>query len=75
MSDHCDGCGAALSIFHTLDCNKGSLITERHNEIRDGVTELAGKAFTPAHVHEDPKIFTGRAVCGWKSKANGKDKG
>ena len=34
----------------------------RHNELRDGVADLAGKAFTPSHVRNDPLIFTGRAV-------------
>ena len=42
----------------------GGLITARHNELRDGVANLAGKAFTPAHVRDDSKIFTGRAVQG-----------
>ena len=31
----------------------------RRNELRDGVADLADKAFTPAHVHQDPLIFTG----------------
>ena len=35
------------------------LITTRHTEIRDGFTDLAGKSFTPAHVRDNPKIFTG----------------
>ena len=41
---------------------------ERHNKIHDGVTNLASKTLTPMHVHEDPKIYTGRAVCGGKEK-------
>ena len=32
-----------------------------HNELRDGVVELAGKSFTPLHVHKDPLIHPGRA--------------
>ena len=35
------------------------LITTRHTELRDGFTDLAGKSFTPAHVRDNPKIFTG----------------
>ena len=31
----------------------------RHNELRDRVADLAGKAFTPTHVHNDPLIFAG----------------
>ena len=68
LPPHCDGGGEAFSICHNLDCKKGGLITARHNELRDGVADLAGKAFTPAHVHDDPKIFTGRAVQGRKAK-------
>ena len=46
-----------------------------HNELRDGVNKLAGKAFTPAHVRNDPKIFTGHAVRGGNAKCNAKGKG
>ena len=34
----------------------------RHNELHDGVADLAGKAFTPSHVRDDPLIYSGRAV-------------
>ena len=34
----------------------------RHNEIRDGVADLAGKAFTPSHVRDDPLIYSGCAM-------------
>ena len=59
-----DGCGLAFSIFHTLDRKKGGFITARHNELRDGVADLAEKAFTPAHVRNNPKLFTSGAVQG-----------
>ena len=39
-----------------------------HNKLRDGVAYLASKAFIPTNVHDDPKIYTGRAVRGWKDK-------
>ena len=29
-----------------------------YNELHDGVADLAGKAFTPSHVRNDPLIFT-----------------
>ena len=59
---HCDGCQSKLSISHALDCKKGGLVTAHHNELRDGVADLAGKAFTPSHVRDDPLIYSGRAV-------------
>ena len=34
----------------------------RHNELRDGVADLVGKAFTPYHVRDDSLIFVGCAV-------------
>ena len=32
-----------------------------HNDLRDGVADLAGKAFTPTHVGYYPLIFAGCA--------------
>ena len=61
---HCDGCGAPFTIYHALDCKKDGLIMARRNKLCDGFAELAGKAFSPAHVRDNPKIFTGRAVRG-----------
>ena len=34
----------------------------RHDELRDRVAYLAGKAFTPSHVRNDPLIYSGRSV-------------
>ena len=34
----------------------------RHNELRDRVADLAGKAFTPSHVRDDSLMYSGRAV-------------
>ena len=64
LPEHCDGCGAAFDICHALGCKKGGLIMARHNGLRDGVTELASKAFAPTHVRDNPKIYTSRAVRG-----------
>ena len=69
LPEHFYGYGAALSICHTLNCKKGGLITERHNKLSGGVSNLASKAFTPMNIHEDPKIFTGRVVRGGKAAA------
>ena len=41
---------------------------ERHNNICDGVSELASKAFTPTHMRYDTKINTGRAMLGEEGK-------
>ena len=34
----------------------------RHNELRDKVADLAGKAFTPSHVRDKLLIYSGCAV-------------
>ena len=68
LLSHCDGCDAKFTISHDLDCKKGGLVTARHNELCDGVADLANKAFTPAHVRDDPLIYSGRAMSRTKPK-------
>ena len=62
LLSHCDGCQVKFLISHALNCKKGGLVTARHNEIRDGVADLASKAFTTSHMRNDPLIYSGRAV-------------
>ena len=62
LPKYCNGCEARFSISHALDCKKGGLVMERHFDICDGVADLAGKAFTPSHVRDDPLIYSGRAM-------------
>ena len=57
LPKYCDGCEAWFTISHALDCKKGGLVTTRHNDLHDGVANLAGKAFTPSHVRDDPLIY------------------
>ena len=37
----CDGCQQDFDLRHILSCKKGGLVTLRHNEIRDAVSDLA----------------------------------
>ena len=62
LPTHCDGCHVKFAISHARDGKRGGLVTACHNELHDGVVELAGKAFTPSHVRNDPLIYSGRAV-------------
>ena len=58
LPEHFDGCGTSFDICHTLDWNNGGLITARHNEICDGIANLAkqglkphSRAWRPQHLH------------------------
>ena len=62
LPTYCDGCQAKFSNSHALEYKKCSLITACQNELRDRVADLAGKAFTPSHVRNNPLIYSGCAV-------------
>ena len=44
-----------------------------HTELLDGVANIAGKSSAPAHVRDDPKIFTGHSVRRGESKDKRKE--
>ena len=67
----CNGCQSKFSISHALDCKKGDLVTARHNALRAVVADLAGKAFTPSHVRDNPLIYSGRSVKRTKATPTG----
>ena len=71
LPKYCDGCNARFSICHALDYKRGGLVMARHNELRDGVANLAGKSFTPSHVRDDPLIYQGCALKRTKAKPAG----
>ena len=52
----CDGCNAAFSVQHALDCKKGGLVVLRHDEIAGEVMEWGSKALTPSAVRVEPLI-------------------
>ena len=45
MPAYCDGCGATFSLEHALDCKKGGLVTQRYNEVRDALGDIAALAY------------------------------
>ena len=71
LPKYCDGYNTWFLICHALDWKRGDLVTARHNELRDGVADLAGKAFTPTNVHNNPLIYQCCAVKRTKSKPAG----
>ena len=53
----CDGCGSQFSTGHALDCRKGGLVIQRHNEITDALGDLASIAYKDVvreHVVREP---------------------
>ena len=50
----CDGCGAAFSLDHDLNCAKGGSVIRRHNEVRDALGQLAALAYP--HVTVEPVV-------------------
>ena len=45
MTSSCVGCGSEFSLSHALDCHKGHLVTQSHNEVRDALGDLAALAY------------------------------
>ena len=58
----CNGCNAALSICHSLNCSRGGLVATCNNELCGRVVDLSRKSFNPTHVRTYPPIFAGCAV-------------
>ena len=54
LPPRCDGCGTALTLQHALDCKKGGLVIQRHNEIRDCIGDIASQVWT--HVIKEPVV-------------------
>ena len=76
----CDGCGSQFSTGHGLDCRKGGLVIQRHNEIRDALGDLASIAYKevvrepvvrePNDREMVPALVADLSVCGvWQPQA------
>jgi hypothetical protein len=59
LPSQCDGCGAAFSVRHALECKTGGLVIMRHNEITEELCDLASKALTPSAIRLEPMINNG----------------
>ena len=59
-----DGCQAKFSIVHALDCQKGGLVTARHNELRygyrDSMRSEERRIPVVKNVRDNPRIYAGR---------------
>eukprot|EP00978_Attheya_sp_CCMP212_P027081 scaffold90288_cov52-Attheya_sp.AAC.2 len=53
----CDGCSCNnVSVQYALSYKVGGLIISRHDEIKDELGQLAGKALKPSAIHDEPLI-------------------
>ena len=76
----CDGCSSQFSTGHALDCRKGGLVIQRHNEIRNALGDLASIAYKevvrepvvrePNDREKVPALVADLSVCGvWQPQA------
>jgi len=63
LCDRCDGCNAPFTIDHAINCKKGGLVGQRHDDARDEAGELAAMALTKSRVSYEPRIHYGTGVC------------
>jgi hypothetical protein len=54
----CDGCGAKISIKHTLPCKMGGLVHIQHDDVADEWRHLCGTALSSSRVERKPRIFS-----------------
>ena len=61
---HCDGCGADFSKAHGLECKKGGLFIQRHDESKFELQDLAARTLITSLqlVRGEPQIYPGRRV-------------
>jgi hypothetical protein len=50
----CGVCDAPFALQHALACKNGGLVIFRHNEVRDELVNLVGKALTPSAARDEP---------------------
>ena len=60
LCSHCDGCAAPFTVEHGLSCKKGSLVSIRHDDVRNEAGVLAGQALTTGKITYEPSISYGR---------------
>ena len=65
---HRDGCRAKFSIARGLECKKGGLVIQRHDEIELELQAIAARALIPSLVRDEPQIYPSRSEDGEESE-------
>ena len=60
LQSHCNRCGSAFRVTHTLSCSIDGLVIMCHNKIHDKILYLSQRAFTSESVRAEPLIHQGR---------------
>ena len=58
MPQHCDGCGARMTVEHALSCKKGGLVHIRHDDVANEWRWLCRCAFSHSRVEREPYIYS-----------------
>eukprot|EP00957_Ditylum_brightwellii_P140902 10733591-Ditylum_brightwellii.AAC.1 len=56
----CDRCGKKHSLHHALQCKKGGLIRGRYDDYCNDLGLIAGLAYSPSSICNDPKVQKGQ---------------
>ena len=59
MPQHCDGCGAKMTVEHALQCKVGGLVHARHDDVADEFRDMCGQALSFSKVEREPRIYSG----------------
>ena len=58
MPQHCDGCGAKMTVEHTLQGKVGRLVHARHHDVADEFQDMCGQALPFSKV-ERARVYSG----------------
>ena len=72
-ADKCDGCGEVFSLTHALDCRKGGLVIQHHNEMRDTIGDTASIMYK--EVIREPVVQEANNACGVRDASPSLGKG
>eukprot|EP00957_Ditylum_brightwellii_P156270 11894185-Ditylum_brightwellii.AAC.1 len=56
----CDSCGKKHSLHHALQCKKGGLIGEQHDNYCNNLGLVVGQAYSLSSICDNPKVQQGR---------------